>query len=213
MHIINKLKFEAVHRFSPSWQKLDKTHGFYLWVNGFVPKKIEDVSIEKMYFQRKIIFDAVLGDIKDRDSYWSIPRGPLCEILKMYLESNKDMVGKRFKETRFFKMFDFFNDIKTNWDASRPNKFYRVKVTKEKAWGKFLKLLKIYDNLSKRPYLMPPYDKSYIIVLEKPYRFFKYGEGPDIDGYEVWSGHNRVSALYMLGHKKARVVVAAPRGK
>jgi hypothetical protein len=203
--------FSALYLGRPSLRKLDKEAAYSLWLNGFEPREEMGLPLSRLFFQRKIpSLDGLFGRVDTNVHHWNVPNGPIVPLLKLYIEKGEEEVRKQFREALYFKMFDSFNGVESNWDVLRPGCFYRFDFTPEWIWRRVLRLTRLWQKMQEIPYLSGPFERSYIVVLDRPYRAVKYGERWDIDGYEIWSGHHRASILWTLGQTEARVVVATP---
>src|SRR3989344_4840766 len=111
---VNEIKFDFIYHCKSRWLCLDKKEGFNLWLNDFVPDRLEDVLVEDLYIQRKNHHDSVLGKVEEKNSRWKISNGPLLEVLEMYLARGIEFVRGNFKQTLFFKLFNDFNTMRSN---------------------------------------------------------------------------------------------------
>ncbi len=114
-----------------------------------------------------------------------------CQMFKQYL-NNK--LGNNFENLDYYKWHSYLNKQGIN---KRPHDLIITKIHKS---------IKLLNSIKKNGFI----DYKLInlpIITKKPIITSRYNYDYKINGYEIYDGHHRVSALFCLNYKYTKALV------
>ena len=123
----------------------------------------------------------------------SLVNSPHVELMQIFKDHGLDWA--RIKKTRY-------------WDERKFRKKLGMKEwAKKYLMSHIKKRYKIFDSISRRGFdCVYCWDHerqrdTSVLVHEKPFWCSRFGDIPGIEGWEIYNGAGRASAMYVLGYK------------
>lgn len=142
-------------------------------------KEIRNIDLKRLHAQARPNYP--LDDLFTQPAMLGSPH---FEVADIYVNGGSKLLRSIFKDTRYYKMLQRFG--------------------KKPSADKIIRLV----NSLRKGYLRKPYESSYIIALDEPFAYSRYGREVPWLVPEIFSGHHRCGGLIGLGNDHVKIVVA-----
>ncbi len=148
------------------------------------------VRIGDLHFQTCPL--AYNPDLWNGDVTGGISNSPHVDFILLYQKHGKGIL-KLFSETRYYRMYCYWDSIK--YGSATPPRSKKYMVTKAN------KLMNTFDSIAKKGFNK----KNAISVLDEPLWVSRgFAGGDHLKGPEVFHGHHRAACMFVLGIKMTR---------